>query len=147
MAVLADPQGAFFLVWEPGRHIGAEIVNRPGALSWNELQTTDLDAASAFYGGLFGWTATPMEGSPEPYLVIKNGERSNGGIRPASQPGVPPNWLVYFGVADIEAAVALVQERGGAKYMGPMDIGPAKIAVVADPQGAVFALYDGVFED
>jgi predicted enzyme related to lactoylglutathione lyase len=146
MAVLADPQGAFFLAWEPRRHFGAGLVNAPGALSWNELQTTDIDAAAAFYGGLFGWSCSQMEGSPDPYLVIKNGERANGGIRPG-QPGPPPNWLVYFGIDGIDAALELIEKRGGKKYMGPMDIGVAKIAVVADPQGAVFALYDGAFED
>jgi predicted enzyme related to lactoylglutathione lyase len=146
MAVLQDPQGGFFLAWEPRRHIGAAIVNAPGALAWNELNTTDIDAASAFYSGVFGWTISPFEGSPEPYLAIKNGEGNNGGIRPA-QPGMPPAWLVYFGIEDLDAALALVEERGGTKYAGPIDIGMARIAVVADPQGAVFALYDGQFED
>jgi predicted enzyme related to lactoylglutathione lyase len=146
MAVLADPQGAFFMAWEPKRHLGAGLVNAPGALSWNELQTTDLDAAAAFYGDLFGWSTSPMEGSPDPYLVIKNGDRPNGGMRPG-QPGPPPNWLVYFGIENIDGALELIEKLGGKKYMGPMDIGVAKIAVVADPQGAVFALYDGAFED
>lgn len=146
MAVLADPQGAFFLAWEPRSHIGAGLVNAPGALSWNELQTTDIDAAAAFYAGLFGWTSSQMQGSADPYLVIKNGERFNGGIRPG-EPGPPPNWLVYFGIENIDAALELIEQRGGKKYMGPTDIGVAKVAVVADPQGAVFALYDGAFED
>lgn len=147
MAVLADPQGAFFMAWEPRRHIGASLVNAPGALSWNELQTTDIDAAAAFYTGVFGWTTSPMENSPEPYLVVKNGERANGGIRAASHPGAPPSWLVYFGIENLDAALELIEKRGGKKYMGPMDIGVATIAVVADPQGAAFALYDGAFED
>ena len=88
-----------------------------------------------------------MEGSPEPYLVIKNGERMNGGMRPPAMPGVPPNWLAYFGIEGLDDALELVKERGGQVYAGPIDIGPARIAVVADPQGAVFALYDGTFED
>jgi predicted enzyme related to lactoylglutathione lyase len=146
MAVLQDPQGAFFLAWEPRGHIGAAIVNAPGALAWNELNTTDIEAASSFYSGVFGWTVSPFEGSPEPYLAIKNGEGNNGGIRPGQQ-GMPPAWLVYFGIEDLDAALALIEERGGTKYAGPIDIGMAKIAVVADPQGAVFALYDGQFED
>src|SRR6478672_7993 len=83
MSVIGDPQGALFMPWEPRENIGAALVNASGALCWNELQSTDLEASTAFYSALFGWTITPFEGSPEPYLVIMNGERSNGGIREA----------------------------------------------------------------
>jgi hypothetical protein len=146
MGVIQDPQGAYFLVWEPRRHFGAALVNEPGALVWNELASPDLDASAAFYSGLFGWTVAPFAASPEPYLSIKNGEANNGGIRPLSTPGVPPNWLVYFGTDDIDAALAKVQELGGTKIDGPIDIGIAKIGIVADPQGAIFALYAGQLE-
>ncbi|MGB2711662.1 MAG: VOC family protein [Conexibacter sp.] len=143
MAVIQDPHGAFFMVWQPRAHIGAALVNAPGALCWNELASPDLDASAAFYGELFGWVAEPFEDSPEPYLVIKNGERGNGGIRPLSPPGVPPHWLVYFAVADLDAAQAKVEELGGAVHAGPIDIAMARISIVADSQGAAFALYDG----
>jgi len=146
MAVIQDPQGAFFMVWQPRQHFGAALVNAPGALVWNELASPDLDASTAFYSALFGWTITPFEGSPEPYLSIKNGDANNGGIRPLNQPGAPPHWLAYFGVEDIDAALAKVQELGGTKHAGPIDIQIAKIAVVADPQGAIFALYAGQLE-
>jgi predicted enzyme related to lactoylglutathione lyase len=146
MAVLQDPQGAFFEVWQPNEHIGAGLVNAPGALVWNELNSPDLDASSAFYGGLFGWTVAPFGGGPEPYLSIKNGDANAGGIRPLSQPGAPPYWLAYFGVEDLDAALAKVAELGGTKHAGPIDIQVARIAIVADPQGAVFALYDGELE-
>jgi predicted enzyme related to lactoylglutathione lyase len=146
MGVIQDPQGAYFLVWEPRQHLGAAIVNEPGALVWNELASPDLDASSAFYSGLFGWSVAPFEASPEPYLSIKNGEANNGGIRPLSPPGIPPHWLVYFGVEDIDAALAKVQELGGAKIDGPIDIGIAKIGIAQDPQGAIFALYAGQLE-
>jgi predicted enzyme related to lactoylglutathione lyase len=146
MAVLQDPQGAFFMAWEPKDTIGAELVNVPGALCWNELQSPDLDASTAFYSALFGWTITPFEGSPEPYLVIMNGERSNGGIREVTPPGTPPHWLVYFGTEDIDAGLAKIDELGGTKIAGPIDIQIAKIGIVQDPQGAVFALYAGDLE-
>ncbi len=146
MAVIQDPQGAFFMVWQPRQHFGAALVNAPGALVWNELASPDLDASTAFYSALFGWTIAPFEGSPEPYLSIKNGDANNGGIRPLNQPGAPPHWLAYFGVEDIDAALAKVQELGGTKHAGPIDIQIAKIAVVADPQGAIFALYAGQLE-
>jgi uncharacterized protein len=146
MAVIQDPQGAFFMVWQPGQHIGAQLVNAPGAFCWNELSSPDFDGSTAFYSGLLGWTVAPFEGSPMPYLTIKNGEANNGGIRELSPPGMPPNWLVYFGVEDIDAALAKAGELGGTTMMGPQDIQIAKIAVVKDPQGAVFALYAGQYE-
>jgi uncharacterized protein len=146
MAVIQDPQGAFFELWQPKAHFGAALVNAPGALVWNELGSPDLAASNAFYSGLFGWSIAPFEGSPEPYLAIKNGEANAGGIRPLPGPGAPPHWLAYFGVEDIDAALAKVQELGGSKHAGPIDIQIAKIAIVADPQGAIFALYAGTLE-
>jgi predicted enzyme related to lactoylglutathione lyase len=146
MAVIQDPQGAFFFLWQARGHFGAALVNAPGGLSWNELASPDLEASTAFYRDLFGWTITPFEGSPEPYLAIKNGEASNGGIRELNSPGVPPHWMVYFATEDIDVALAKVEELGGTKMAGPIDIQMAKIAIVQDPQGAVFALYAGLLE-
>jgi uncharacterized protein len=145
MAAIQDPQGAYFLIWEPRLHPGAGLVNAPGALVWNELQSPDLDGSASFYGDLFAWEIeeTPME---DRYLAIKNAGANNGGMRELTQ-GTPPNWLVYFGTDDIDAALVKVEEFGGKKLMGPIDIHIAKIAVVQDPQGAVFALYAGQFED
>jgi uncharacterized protein len=146
MAVLQDPQGAFFEVWQPRDHFGAALVNAPGALVWNELASPDFDASKAFYSGLFGWTIEPFQGGSGPYLSIKNGEANNGGIGPLDPSSGPPRWLVYFGVAEIDAALADVERLGGAKLAGPIDIQIAKIAIVGDPQGAVFALYAGALE-
>jgi uncharacterized protein len=142
MAVIQDPQGAFFAVWEPKQHRGARLVNEPGALCWNELASPDMDAAAEFYRQLFGWTVEPFEGSERPYLVITNADHGNGGIRPV-QDGEPPNWTAYFAIDDADAGAAKVVELGGSKLMDTMDIGIAKIAPVHDPQGAVFALYAG----
>ena len=148
MGVIQDPQGAYFEVWEPGQHTGAGLVNAAGALSWNELSTSDIEGASQFYGKLFGWEITPLEGMPMPYSVIKNADdHSNGGIMPLMGEGIPPNWLVYFGTDDLDASVAKSTELGGQTVSGPMDIGMGQIAVIQDPQGAVFALYAGNFDD
>jgi predicted enzyme related to lactoylglutathione lyase len=143
MAAIQDPQGAYLLIWQPNQHLGAQLVNEPGALSWNELASPDLDASSVFYAALFDWTFEPFESSPEPYLTIKNGDIVNGGVRTLNSPGPPPHWLVYFAVDDLDASLAKVSELGGTTHAGPIDIGIARIAVVADPQGAMFALYDG----
>ena len=147
MAVIQDPQGAFFMVWEPKTTIGAELVNVPGAFCWNELYTSDLDGAKSFYGGLFGWEWNQFEQSPEPYFVIMNQGHGNGGVRGVGQTGMPPNWLVYFAVDDIDAGASKVNELGGGTLLEPTDIGIAKIAIVRDPQGGVFALYAGQLED
>lgn len=147
MAVVQDPQGAYFLLWQPNQHIGAGLVNAPGALSWNELGSPDLEGSASFYEQLLGWKTTPMEGADPPYLVIQTADgHSNGGIRPPAPPGTPPFWLVYFATGDIEGSLATASEHGGQVLVGATDIGIARIAVVLDPQGAVFALYDGQLE-
>lgn len=148
MAVVQDPQGAWFMLWQATGHVGAGLVNAPGALCWNELGSPDPEASARFYGDLLGWTTSPMDGADLPYLVISTADgHSNGGIRPPVPPGTPPFWLVYFATADIEGAVDHVRQLGGNVFAEPSDIGIAKIAVVQDPQGAVFALYDGQLED
>lgn len=147
MAVIQDPQGAFFEVWEPKAHVGAALVNGPGALCWNELASPDMDASAGFYGELFDWKVEPLEGMDPPYMIVKNREGwNNGGIRPVMPPGTPPHWLVYFGVQDIDAGLGKATELGGTQLMGPIDIGAGRIGAVQDPQGAVFALYAGQFE-
>lgn len=147
MGVVQDPQGAFLLVWEPRQHIGASLVNIPGAITWNELASPDLGASTAFYSQLFDWTTEAMQGGDTPYLTINNSEGAlNGGMRPV-QPSEPPHWLVYFGTADLDAAVAQVESLGGGKLVGPMEVPTGKFAVVRDPQGAVFALFAGEFDE
>ena len=148
MAVIQDPQGAFFMVWEPRENIGAQLVNGPGAMTLNQLNTSDPEAAGRFYRDLFGWEAEPMEGMPQRYTVVRNGGRANGGIRELRDvEGAPPHWLVYLGIDDIDTGLAKTEQLGGTKLAGPIDIGIAKIGIVQDPQGATFALYDGEFED
>jgi predicted enzyme related to lactoylglutathione lyase len=151
MAVVADPTGAVLCCWEPKENIGAGRVNEPGCLTWNELGTKDTATAAKFYGDLFGWTYEEMDmGTGDAYRIVKNGERSNGGIRAQSEmeAGVPPNWLAYFVTEDIEASAAKAVELGGQMLAPPMEIPMgSKIAVVADGQGAAFALFEGDTDD
>ena len=148
MAVIQDPQGAWFLLWQPNQHKGAQLVNAPGALCWNELGSPDLDGSAKFYGDLLGWTSEPMEGGDMPYLVVKTADgHTNGGIRPPMPPDTPPFWLVYFATDDLDATLSKVTDLGGNVLMGNTDIGIARIAVAQDPQGAVFALYAGRLDD
>ena len=123
------------------------LVNAPGALSWNELASSDVDASIAFYTELFGWATQPFEGSPQRYEIIQNKGRGNGGIREMAEGEPVPYWLVYYGIDSIDGGLSKAEELGGSKLMGPVDIGVAQIGMVQDPQGAVFALYDGQFEN
>jgi predicted enzyme related to lactoylglutathione lyase len=138
MSLIQDPTGGMVALWETINHRGSDIFNLPGALSWNELMTHDVEMAKAFYTALIGWTAETDEGG---YTMWANNGRPNGGmmaIAPEMGP-MPPNWSVYFAVEDINAAVEKAQALGGTVFNGPMEIGAAgSIAIIADPQGAVF---------
>lgn len=148
MAVIADPTGAVICIWEPKQQIGAELVNAHGALTWNELHTGDIDAAEQFYGEVFGWGFEAMdtgEGNPV-YHTIKNGDRMNGGIM-NTQPGEPPNWLPYIAVDGLDEAMSTAKEGGGQVHAGPIAMPQGRIAVLQDPQGAFFALWEGELQD
>ena len=142
MAVIQDPTGAPFCIWEAKEHIGAGIVGENGTLCWADLNTPDADTAGRFYGELFGWTYVPGEGG---YLHIKNGEAFIGGISAAAhqEPNVPPHWMIYIQVGDCNASTARASELGAKICMGPMEIGTSgKMSVLGDPQGAMFALFE-----
>jgi predicted enzyme related to lactoylglutathione lyase len=137
MAVIQDPTGAIFELWQAKNHIGASLVNEPGAFSWSELLTPDVPKAAAFYEKLFGWGADTHTGEM-PYTEFKlDGESIAGAMNPP-MPGIPPMWGIYFSTADTDATVAKARSLGGAVFAEPMDIEPGRFAVLADPQGAMF---------
>jgi uncharacterized protein len=141
MSMFADPIGAVFGVWQPGSFKGAELVNEPGTFSWSELVTTDVPAAKAFYGAVFGWGAETHGDGPMAYTEWQVDGRSVGGMmqKPPMIPAeVPPFWGVYFTVTDTDDAVARAQSLGGSVMNPPMDIEPGRFAVLADPFGAAF---------
>ncbi len=147
MAVFTDPGGAMFCAWEPRDHIGAGRVNDAGCMAWNELQTGRPGEAAAFYAGLFGWETEPIEqDGTTVYLTIKNSAgRMNGGLMPTTgtPADAPSFWLVYFTVPSCDDAVARTQKLGGRVLAGPMEPGFGRIAVLSDPQGAPFAVFEG----
>jgi predicted enzyme related to lactoylglutathione lyase len=143
MAVLQDPTGGVFAVWQPGESIGAQLVNDVGSLTMNQLNTPDPDAAQSFYGELFGWTFQQVASGEQAFWGINNGDRLNGGMMPAE----PPAWLAYFTVADIDASAAKIGELGGRVLFGPVPIPAGRILVATDPQGAAFALFEGEVDD
>jgi predicted enzyme related to lactoylglutathione lyase len=145
MAVFSDPTGAVCGAWQPGTFAGAELVNEPGTVGWNELGTRDTVAAKEFYGAVFDWgyedEASDRAGT---YTIWKVGDAMVGGMLDMNALGmpaeVPSNWLVYFGVEDADEAVQKVQSGGGSVMNGPIDIPVGRFAVVADQFGAAFAV-------
>ncbi|WP_327682980.1 VOC family protein [Kitasatospora sp. NBC_00458] len=140
-AIAADPSGAVFGLWQAGRLVGAEVLNAPGALGWVELLTRDPDGAVAFYPAVFGWTVAPSEQYTQWGLA---GEDFGGMLAMGEEfpPQVPPHWLPYFAVADVDVTAFRAGNLGADVLMAPTSVpdGP-RIAVLRDPQGAAFGIY------
>jgi hypothetical protein len=159
MAVLTDPEGAVFCIWQPGRHRGAKVVNENGSLNFNTLVTRDAEAAQAFYGAVFGWKTLAIPagvmwtlpgygdhleeknpglreqmaqmGAPEGFIDVVAALNPDGGAEAAA------HWSVTFAVDDVGVAAAKARELGG-EVNGPFDAPWARLAVINDPQGASF---------
>ena len=145
MAVVQDPTGAVFCLWQPNKNTGIGISASHGTLCWADLNTPDRERAGEFYSGLFGWELMKEdESSAHNYWHIKNGEEFIGGIPSASynQPGTPAHWLAYFTSSDCDATAAAAKNLGAKLYMPPTDFeNVGRISVMADPQGATFAIF------
>jgi len=143
MALVQDPTGAVIGLWQAGEHRGADVYNEPGALSWNELQTRDIEAAKRFYSQVFGWDPHTNGEGAQAYTEWHLNGKSIGGMMamPEQVPAaVPPFWLPYFVVTDAEATTQKAKELGGQVMMPPMTIPQGTFAVLADPDGATFAV-------
>ncbi len=137
MAFLLDPTGAALGLWQARNHIGAGVVNTVGAMCWNDLLTRDTETAKTFYNKLFGWAYY----GDEHYIHISNHGRNNGGMMEMDESfgEMPPCWLPYFHVADIDTAMQRVVELGGKVITQKMEAPDTGwFTVVADPAGAVF---------
>jgi uncharacterized protein len=163
MAVCTDREGAAFCVWQAKQHKGAQIVNEPGSLNFNGLNTHDAEGANSFYGSLFGWQPLGLGGGAEMWRLPGYGEfleQSDPGLRermegsgaPAGfedvvaalnpiaeeQPDTPANWSVTFAVDDADATAARATELGGQVLVQPFDAPWVRTTVITDPQGATF---------
>lgn len=147
MMVLQDPTGAFLNLWEPKDSIGAEVVNEPGALTWIDLNTTDVEAVKPFYEALFGWSYEEAPESDGDYWIIKNGDRSTGGVRKLQGDDIPSHWIPYFASEDTARDAGRVDELGGRVFYGPEEVPNGAYAVLQDPQGGIFGIYSGDFDD
>jgi predicted enzyme related to lactoylglutathione lyase len=162
MAVLTDPEGAAFFVWQAKDHKGAKVVNEHGSLNFNGLVTRDPKGAEAFYGAVFGWKKLPLPsgamwtlpgygdhleerspglrkqmeqmGAPEGFIDVV------AALTPVADDdsGTPAHWSVTFAVDDADAAAARASELGGEVVAGPFNAPWVRMAVIKDPQGATF---------
>lgn len=163
MAVFTDPEGAAFCVWQAKEHKGARIVNEPGSLNLNGLNTRHVEGAKSFYGSVFGWRTLALDGGPEMWTLPGFGdflERDNPDLRkqmaeadapegfedvvgsinpiPDDQPDTPAHWSVTFAVDDADATAAKATELGGKVIVPPFDAPWVRMTVIGDPQGATF---------
>ena len=163
MAVLTDPEGATFCVWQAKQHKGAQIVNEPGSLNFNGLNTRDVQGAQSFYGSLFGWKTLDLGGDAQMWRLPGYGaflEKNDPGLRERmaesgapkgfedvvatlnpiadDQSDTPPHWSVTFAVDDADATAAKATELGGQVIVAPFDAPWVRMAVIGDPQGATF---------
>ncbi|MFD9598661.1 VOC family protein [Kitasatospora sp. NPDC059973] len=139
--IAADPSGAVFGLWQGHALAGLEMLNDPGALGWVELLTRDPDGARSFYPAVFGWTVRPSEVYPQWGLAGAD----FGGMLTMDErfpPQVPPHWLPYFAVADVDVTAFRAGNLGADVLLPPtsMPDGP-RVAVLRDPQGAAFAVH------
>ena len=140
MAFVLDPGGAAVALWQAGQHIGSTLVNEPGTVVWNEL-ITDNPAAVTFYEQVLGVTTATAEMGEGKYTMFQVAGKEVGGTTPPMMEGVPNHWHVYFAVSDADASAAKITELGGSIMLAPFDTPIGKMAVVTDPQGAVFSLF------
>lgn len=117
-----------------------------GSFMWNELATSDVDQARTFYGGLLGWAYQTMDmGGGATYTIIQNAGKQAGGMMALAEmgapAGVPPHWMSYIAVDDVDARTAQVAGLGGRVMREPFDIPDVgRMSVIADPAGAVVCL-------
>jgi len=161
MAVFTDPEGAAFCVWQAKERKGARIVNEPGSLNFNGLNTRDVEGAKAFYVSVFGWETLSLGGGAAMWRLPGYGdflEQSDPGLRERmaetgapegfedvvaalnpiadDQPDAPAHWSVTFGVDDADATAERAAELGGQVLVPPFDAPWVRMTVIADPQGA-----------
>lgn len=143
MAIVQDPTGGTFGIWQAGKHFGVALANQPNTLTWNEFMTRDYDAARTFFADLFGYTYQDMSSDGFQYAGIEVDGNVVGGIGalPSEVPEhVPAHWRAYFAVDDADDAVDEVVRLGGSVLRPPTDMPYGRHADVADPQGAAFSV-------
>lgn len=141
MAAIADPQGAVFSVFSP---FSGDGQMGEGQFVWDELVTSDVEGAKRFYKEVFGWTSRDMDmGEAGTYTMFQRaGDVDAAGAMTLPDPAPPPHWLPYVGTDDVDATASRVPKLGGTVIREPFDVSSVgRIAIVKDPNGAVFGLF------
>jgi predicted enzyme related to lactoylglutathione lyase len=144
MAMLQDPTGATFGVWQPRKHLGVDLFGATGAVCWTELATSDLSKAEAFYANVFGWSLKHSKTPGMDYTEFSNGGQPLGGMMKLMEHmvGVPSHWGIYFMVDDCDALASKAIDQGATLCVPPSDIpNTGRFAVLRDPQGALFMIF------
>jgi predicted enzyme related to lactoylglutathione lyase len=163
MAMFTDPEGAAFSVWQADRHKGAQLVNEPGSLNFNGLNTRDIEGAKSFYGSVFGWATLDLGGGVQMWRLPGYGDFLELGdpelrkrmaendapqgfedvvasVDPLAEDhaDLPAHWSVTFAVDDADATAAKAAQLGGRVVVAPFDAPWVRTTVLSDPQGATF---------
>jgi uncharacterized protein len=148
MAVIADPSGAMLSLWQAKKHVGAGRIQEHGAMAWWELETRNVDACGGFYSKLFGWKPETQDMGGMKYTVFSDGKDQRAGMMPmnSSAPAnVPSHWTIYFAVNDCAAATKKATSMGAKNIVPPTTVpNVGTFAMFFDPQGALFALHQGM---
>jgi predicted enzyme related to lactoylglutathione lyase len=142
LAMVADPGGAAVGIWEAGEHIGAGVVDEPGAMTWWEVNTRAFEESKRFYGEVFGWAAEALQAPGINYVTWKLDGRTVGGMLEMTKEweGIAAHWMTYFAVRDTDEAARRATELGGSVGAAPFDSPFGRIAVLADPSGGHFSV-------
>jgi uncharacterized protein len=141
MATFTDPSGAYFSVWQPGLHTGAEVTLEPGSMCWHELSSPDVERAGPFYGEALGVGVRVVPIGEESYTLLEAGGQPVAGAM--ATPGRPPEWMVYFAVDDCDRVHERAVRHGAVSRKAPTDSPPGRYAFLTDPQGASFGILRG----
>ncbi len=143
MAVVSDPTGAMFSIWEPKKHKGMGVSGEIATPCWFELATKDAEKSGAFFTGLFGWEAQAQDMGGTTYTMFRQGDSFVGGMMQMTEEWgeTPSHWMIYFTVEDCEAACATIESAGGKVCCPPTDVeGVGRFTLATDPQGAFFSV-------
>ncbi|MFH8617082.1 VOC family protein [Streptomyces sp. NPDC017979] len=143
LAIVTDPAGAVFGLWQPAAHQGFALYGTPGTPVWNELLTTETSSVAKFYQSVFGYEVEPVDAVDDDYVVLVLGRRPVAALRGVGS-ALPRDrgtyWKTWFEVEDPDVAARQAQELGGRVLAPPRDTPQGRTATVADPEGAVFAV-------
>lgn len=145
MAILQEPNGAVFAIWQANQHAGIELRDCEGTLCWSELATLNREESKSFYHQILGWEFDDKDMMGLTYTELKAGCHQEGGMMEMTEEwgDTPPHWMNYFAVDDCEAMANKAQELGAMVCVPPTDIPDVgRFAVINDPQGATFSIIE-----